>query len=337
MTDLRPPAPRPLPPERLAARRDHLVRELRAGRPRRRWLPRGRRAFLLVPIGAVLVAGGALATSQLWQASHPEDLARVKCYAGANVNAHYREASADIFGARGPAVKPKSRTAMCAQLWRHGVLGDGHSAPPLQACVYRAEAVVFPGPEGTCEALGLRRPRGSYTRQQRRGLVYVDRLAAVLEQCGDPKQISREIDRIVRRAFPDREPPHLTIRLRPGQRCGPALSHREAMRFAPFIGPITGSGFYPPAYMGCVESYGAIEKAPGGTNCFLGLGAVKAPECPDGPQAERIVRRALDRHGLTDWRIVVVPPESLSSHFCYVFSRVHPSLKEVRLSSRRYG
>jgi hypothetical protein len=335
MTDLRPPAPRQLPPERLAARRDHLVSELR--RPRRRWLPRGRRAFVLVPIGAVLVAGGAFAASQLWQASHPADLVRVKCYASANVNAGYREASADIFGARGPRATPKSRSAVCAELWEHGVFGDSHSAPPLQACVYRAEAVVFPGREGTCEALGLRRPRGSYARQQRRELAYVDRIAALLERCGDPKQISREIDQIQRRAFPGAEPSHLTLKRYPGRDCGPAFPHRLAMRVAPWVGPLTSSAEYPPAYMGCVESYGAIEKAPGGTNCDLGLGDVKAPDCPDGPQAERVVRRALDRHGLTDWRIVVVPPKSLSSRFCYVFSRVHPSLKEVRLSSRRYG
>jgi hypothetical protein len=329
MTDLRPPAPRPLPPERLATRRDHLVSELR--RPRRRWLPRGRRALVLVPIGAVLVAGGAFAASQLWQASHPEDIVRVKCYASANVNAHYREASADIFGLRGRPAKPRSLTAMCAGLWKHGVLGKGGSAPPLQACVYRAEAVVFPGPEGTCELLGLQRPRGSYTREQRRYLGYVNRIAALLEECGDPKEISRQIDRIAREAGAD--PPHVRLERYPKRDCGPAFPRRIALQAALFGLLTESTHFYPPAYMGCGESYGGIVKAPGGTNCDLGLGDVRAPDCPDGPQAERIVRRSLDRHGLGDWRIVVVPPKSLSSNFCYVFSRVHPSLHEVRLSS----
>jgi hypothetical protein len=328
MSDLRPPAPRPLPPERLAARRDHLVRELRAERPRRRWLPRGRRTLLLVPIGAVLVAGGALATSQLWRASNPEDLVRVKCYASANVNAHYREASADIVGVRGRPAKPRSLTAMCAGLWRHGVLGKGGSAPALQACVYRAEPVVFPGPDGTCEALRLRRPRGSYTQAQLRYLGVVHRLATLLEQCGDPREISRRIDRIAREAGAD--PPHVRLERYPGRDCGPALPHRIALRLASFGLLTRATGFYPPAYMGCAESYGGIAKAPGGTNCDLGLSHA---DCADGPQAARIVRRSLDRHGLRDWRIVVVPPKSLSSNFCYVFSRVHPSLREVRLSS----
>jgi hypothetical protein len=97
---------------------------------------------------------------------------------------------------------------------------------------------------------------------------------------------------------------------------------------------LTSSGSYmPPAFTGCVESYGGIVKAPPGTNCDLGLGGPSALDCPDGSQAERIVRRSLEQHGLGHWRIVIVPPESLSATFCYVYSRVYPERREVRLRS----
>src|SRR5215218_11016461 len=155
MSDLRLPEPRQLPPGRLAARRDHLVRELRAPRRRRRRLPRGRRALLLLPIGAAL-AGGALAATRPWEGSSPTDLVRVKCYSSASVTARYRMASADIVGWSGPRDTPRSPVALCAELWEHGVLGDGGAAPRLQACICRAETVVFPGPQTTCALLGLR-------------------------------------------------------------------------------------------------------------------------------------------------------------------------------------
>jgi hypothetical protein len=326
MSDLRLPERRPMPPQRLAARRDHLIRELRA--PRRRRLPGGGRALLLLPIGAAL-AGGAFAASQIWQASSPTDAARVQCYEQASVRAHHREASNDIVGLRGPRQRAVGATTMCAGLWRHGVLGNGGAPPPLVACIYRGQVAVFPGSVGTCAALDMRPVRG-YTRRQAEGVAALDRIAAVLQQCGDPKEISRRVDALVRELGAD--PPHLDLPLARGRDCGPALTRRQALQVAMFS-PMKTDSFMPPAYMGCKESYGGIAKAPAGTNCALGLGGPRSPDCPDGAQARRAVRHELDRHGLDDWRIMVIPPKSFSSNFCYVYSRVYPQRDEVRLRS----
>jgi len=98
---------------------------------------------------------------------------------------------------------------------------------------------------------------------------------------------------------------------------------------AVIAGSLKTDSFYPPAYSGCPR----IERARPGTNCAMGLGGPDAPDCPDGAQAERLERRWLDRHGYADWDIVVIPPKSLSSNFCYVYSRVYPERQEVRLRS----
>jgi hypothetical protein len=322
MSDLRLPERRPLPPQRLAARRDHLVRELS---PRRRRFRTGRRALLLLPIGAAL-AGGAFAASQIWQSSSPGDIARVQCYAAPSIESAHREVSADIVGLRGPRERATKATTMCAGLWRHGVLGNGSPPPPLVACIFRARIAVFPGDAGTCAALGMRPARG-FTRAQERAVARIDRLAAVLEQCGDPKEISRRFDAMVRRLGAD--PPHLRLPLARGRDCGPALTHRQALALATFTPMKTGS-FMPPAYMGCRQSYGGIAEAPAGTNCELGLSHL---DCPDGAEAKRAVRRTLHRNGLGDWHIMVVPPRSFSSNYCYVYSRVYPQRHEVRLRS----
>ena len=326
MSDLRPPEQRPMPPQRLAARRDHLVRELRPSRRRR--LPAGRRALRLLPIGAVL-AGGAFAATQIWQPSSPTDLVRVECYAAPSIESAHRTASADIFGFRGPRQRATKATTMCAGLWRHGVLGNGRSTPPLVACVYRGQTAVFPGDAGTCAALGMRAVRG-FTRKQGEAIASVDRMAALLKQCGDPKEISRRFDAMVRRLGAD--PPHLDLPLAHGRDCGPALTRRQAVAVAMFSN-IRGESFMPPAFMGCKETYGGIAKAPAGTNCALGLGGARSPDCPDGAQAERLVRRTLDRNGLGGWHIMVIPPKSFSSRYCYVYSRVYPDRREVRLRS----
>jgi hypothetical protein len=328
MSDLRLPERRRMPAQRRAARRDHLVRELRA--PRRRRLPFGGRALVLLPIGAAL-AGGAFAASQIWQSSSPTDAARVQCYEQASIEAQHREASRDIVGLRGPRQRAVAATTMCAGLWRHGVLGNGGGAPPppLVACIYRGQVAVFPGSAGTCAALDMRPVRG-YTRRQAEGVAALDRIAAVLQECGDPKEISRRVDALVRELGAD--PPHWQIGLARGRDCGPALTRRQALQIAMFS-PMRGDSFMPPAFMGCKESYGGIAKAPPGTNCALGLGEPGAPDCPDGAQARRLVQRTLDRNGLGDWHIMVIPPESFSSRYCYVYSRVYPERDEVRLRS----
>jgi hypothetical protein len=326
MSDLRLPERRPMPRRRLAARRDHLVRELRV--PRGGRLPGGRSALLLLPIGAAL-AGGAFAATQIFQASSPTDVARVQCYERASIGAPHREASRDIVGLRGPRQRAAGATAMCAALWRHGVLGDGDASPPLAACVYRGRIAVFPGEADTCAGLGMR-DATRFRRKQTEMVAALDRIAAVLQRCGDPDEISRRLDAIVRELGGD--PPHVRLRRAPGRDCGPALTRRQALALALFASAKDDT-FMPPAFMGCKESYGGIAKAPAGTNCALGLGEPDAPSCPAGAQARRLVRRELDRNGLENWRITVIPPESFSSHYCYVYSRVYPERREVRLRS----
>ena len=218
---------------------------------------------------------------------------------------------------------------MCAGLWRHGVLGHGGAAPPLVACIYRGQVAVFPGSEGTCAVLDMRPVRG-YTRRQAEGVAALDRIAAVLQECGDPKEISRRVDALVRELGAD--PPHMQIGLARGRDCGPALTRRQALQVAMFS-PMKGDSFMPPAFMGCEESYGGIAKAPAGTNCALGLGGPRSPDCPDGAQARRAVRRRarpprarrLAHHGH--------PARSFSTRYCYVYSRVYPQRHEVRLRS----
>ena len=254
---------------------------------------------------------------------------RVECYERASLEAPHREASSDVLGLRGPRQRARGATAMCAGLWTRGVLGDGGKAPRLEACVHRGRTAVFPGPPSTCVALAMR-PVTGFTRQQARIVAYLDRIAALLGRCGDPDEIERRLDAIVRSRGGD--VPELNLPLAPGRDCGPALSRRDALKVA-MLTSVRGDSFMPPAFMGCEESYGSVEEAPAGTNCAVGLGGPRAPSCPDGAQAQRLVRRGLDRRGLEDWRILVIPPESFSTRYCYVFSRVYPERREVRLRS----
>ena len=218
---------------------------------------------------------------------------------------------------------------MCADLWTRGVLGNGGKPPRLEACVHRGRTTVFPGPPGTCVALAMR-PVTGFTREQARMVAYFDRIAALLRRCGDPDEIARRLEVIVRRS--GGRLPELNLPLAPGRDCGPALSRRDALKVALLTSARTDS-FMPPAFMGCEESYGGVARAPAGTNCGIGLGGPQAPSCPNGAQAQRVVRRGLDLRGLEDWRILVIPPKSFSMRYCYVFSRVYPERREVRLRS----
>jgi hypothetical protein len=253
---------------------------------------------------------------------------RVQCYERASIDAPHREASADIVGQRGPRRRARGAAAMCAELWTRGVLGDGGAAPPLEACVYRGRIAVFPGSADTCVALAMRPVRG-FRRGQAELVALIDRIAAQLQRCGDPDAIERRINAILRaeRYLPlDMNLPKI-----PGRGCGPALPRRLALRIA--VGtPLRETAFLPPAWSECTRLSGGIAAASPGTNCALGLNDIHV-DCPDGADAQRLVRRVLDRHGLEDWRIVVVPPESLSQEFCYAISRVYPQRREVRLRS----
>jgi len=85
------------------------------------------------------------------------------------------------------------------------------------------------GVPGPADHLRAARPSaGPSTRAQLRYLAYVDRLAALLERCGDPKRIARRFERIVLEAGYD--PWHLNLSLRRGATAAPSC--RTARRSA---------------------------------------------------------------------------------------------------------
>src|ERR1700692_4411290 len=82
--ELMPPPARALPGIWVSQRRAHLVGELRPKRPRLR----GPRRVLLVPIGAILVAGGGWAAG-LFSGGPIHDPDKVVCYQAASLTARH--------------------------------------------------------------------------------------------------------------------------------------------------------------------------------------------------------------------------------------------------------
>lgn len=148
--DLRLPRDRDLPPGRLSQRKEHLVNAIvtaeretgvlrRPPGPRRRWV-----ALVLAPAAILVLAAGAYAII-----THPpEDVVNgIACYAGPTT-----DSDGAFVGADG-----RDPVEVCAEIWEQGALVEGvRQAPPLVACVPpQGEVVwVFPGQEGTCQALG---------------------------------------------------------------------------------------------------------------------------------------------------------------------------------------
>jgi hypothetical protein len=144
----------------------------RAGRGRG---PRNRRRGVVIVVAALTVtlAGGGLAAAYLARATPSEEVF-VRCFAVATSAFDDPLLSFDVAQADpvDPGVVEQSTaqvaTEVCAGVWFRGELsatephippvpsGGGSPVPPLQACVLPAGFVgVFPGPAGTCAALGL--------------------------------------------------------------------------------------------------------------------------------------------------------------------------------------
>jgi hypothetical protein len=213
--DFRPPRPRPMPTTRREQRRAHLVREIQSGRGRRT-----RRPLILIPAVGIVIASGAFAATRIFDGgdSALQDYTVVDCYERPSLNAPSRNAIADIIGA--PGERPGDRTPgeMCAQLWDRGELGDGTVVPPLASCVSHVEVVVFPGGPKTCERLGLRALPAGYQVAAARLTEFVDRSAAILEQCESPEELTAEL-RSLFAEYGWRLPGTMTIPPQPGQEC----------------------------------------------------------------------------------------------------------------------
>lgn len=115
-----------------------------SSRPRERW----RKRWLLgalVPATVLLLGATGIGTYLLTrEATHLESIG---CYATANLEADTTVVSAD---GRDPI-------AICAELWREGVVGAGRAPAELTACVLTSgAAAVFPAAgRDTCNSLGL--------------------------------------------------------------------------------------------------------------------------------------------------------------------------------------
>ena len=150
------PAERDLPESRLAARKSHLVQELRdwSATTRRR---KHRRVLILVPAVLVVLAASGFTTYALTR--EPTHFESVGCFERASLNADVAVLSAD----------GSLPTEICGEVWRTGAFGgvEGAIAPPLTACVLDTGAVgVFPGAgPGTCAELGLAELPASYIKK----------------------------------------------------------------------------------------------------------------------------------------------------------------------------
>ena len=146
MTRLTLPHARDLPPDRLAARRAHLVAELRPQRRRRR---------LLVAVPALLLAVGATAWTAHRLTREISHFESVGCYDRVSLDANVT------------VIDPQTTdpVAVCASLWRQGHVSTGTTnVPPLRPCVLESGAVaVFPAADA-CAALGLAELRPTTSR-----------------------------------------------------------------------------------------------------------------------------------------------------------------------------
>ena len=132
----------------------------------------GRRRVTVVVVAAlaVSVVGGGLAVAL--SKLRPSEPAMVRCYAVATTDLDNPGLGFDLGVAAAPGLTASSTAAQaleeCGQAWFRGELsgsaphlptdfpGGGQSIPHLVACVLPEGFVgVFPGPVGTCAALGL--------------------------------------------------------------------------------------------------------------------------------------------------------------------------------------
>lgn len=186
------PAQRDLPPGRLQLRKEHLVREAsmwdRAARRRRRRL-----VLVLVPAVVAVLAVTGFTTYALTR--EPTQLESVGCYETAELDGNIAVINAD---GRDP-------TAICAELWRQGVMGHGPAPESLAACVLESGAVgVFPSSGAdTCEQLGLADLPPTYTAEAERFATLRDAIVALFYvepsagSDGDPNCVREEEARVL--------------------------------------------------------------------------------------------------------------------------------------------
>lgn len=135
-----------LPDEATVRARRAALTDAVAGSRRRRRPARARR--VLVAVAALLVLGaGAAWAAGVFSADDIAVNAGVGCYDRPSLHA-----DVTIFHAAADPV------AKCAKFWREGVVDTkrGPASPHLVACTGENQPVlVFPGPDGTCDRLGL--------------------------------------------------------------------------------------------------------------------------------------------------------------------------------------
>ena len=147
--------------------------------------PRRQRRILVAVAAAIVLTGAAAGAAVLWS-GEPEIVA-VQCYAEADLDG--TRANGDVSLGLGPEA--------CAPLWQDGPFGEG-PPPPLVACLVDKIVGVFPGPEGTCGELGLRRSVGGET-----ALATIAELDTALREainrtpCIPPEDAVPAADRIV--------------------------------------------------------------------------------------------------------------------------------------------
>ena len=173
MTDeLFSPGERDLPRGQRQRRKEHLVSEVSAwdGAVRHR---RRRLLVVLVPAAAVLLAVTGFTTYALTR--EPTHLESVGCFETAELEGNVAVVSAD---GRPP-------TAICAELWQHGAMGDRAAPDNLAACVLDTGAIgVFPSSGGsTCERLGLADLPPTYAAERKR---FAELREAIVAHIGEP-------------------------------------------------------------------------------------------------------------------------------------------------------
>lgn len=132
------------------------IREVVLDEVRGRSLARRPRRVTLVALGAAAsfaVAGSAAA----WvNARRPPD--PFLAYCAEVVTADRAVWSQRAIGSafvQGGTRSPLQAVETCEQMWRQGIVGDGHTVPTeLTPCLLEEQLVVYPGGPGTCRQVG---------------------------------------------------------------------------------------------------------------------------------------------------------------------------------------
>lgn len=172
MTEWQVRASHSLPEEWLRRYEAYLVSEVRLQQARRK-RRRRRLALAIVPAAVVLLAATAFTTYALTR--EPTHLESIGCYDGASLSANTTVVEAD----------GRTPIAICADLWRQGVMGDASTPERLAACVLQSGAVgVFPSSGAdTCAQLGLADVPASFAAESKR---FAALRRAIIAQLGEP-------------------------------------------------------------------------------------------------------------------------------------------------------